>query len=117
MLKRQIKIVKYKVTHLLKPISKLMIFIVPYVMYYIGKGKIVFDSNLFIPIIIYCIASIIRRVSDIMIGIKEDTFPTPRERFTTVNEDGEASVKDQRIYELIIYVAEVEDWLQNKGLL
>lgn len=116
MIKQIIRSIKFKITRSLLPLSKLLIFIIPYIMYFIGKGEIVFSSVLILPILIFLIASILRRVSNLLIGIR-DTFPVPSERFTSVGEDGEASVEVQRVYEMISYVADVEDWLQNKGLL
>jgi hypothetical protein len=106
-------IIIYKVTHSLSPLSKLIIFVTPIIMYWIGRGQIKFDAWIILPIFLVCIASIIRRVSN-RIG-KGDTFPVPKEKFTSVDEDGNPSIEAQRIHELILYVADVEEWLQKKG--
>ena len=46
----------------------------------------------------------------------EDTgFPVPVKRFTSESRDGEVSVEKSRLQEMIIYVSEVEDWLESSG--
>lgn len=110
---RVMNILKYKVTHSLSPLSKLIIWVTPIVMYWIGRGQIKFDGWLILPIFLICIASIFRRVSN-RIG-RGETFPVPKERFTSVDEDGNPSVGVQRIEELILYVADVEEWLSKNG--
>ena len=104
-----------KITHSLSPLSKIIIWCIPIVMYWIGRGYIKFDWWIILPISMVCIASILRRVSN-HIG-KGDTFPVPKEKFTSVDEDGDPSVEAHRIHELIMYVADVEEWLQKNGYL
>ena len=46
----------------------------------------------------------------------EDTgFPVPPKRFTTESRDGEVTVENSRLQEMIIYVCDVEDWLESSG--
>lgn len=46
----------------------------------------------------------------------EDTgFPVPAKRFTSESKDGEVSVERSRLQEMILYVSEVEDWLESSG--
>ena len=46
----------------------------------------------------------------------EDTgFPVPAKRFTTESGDGEVSIEKNRLQEMILYVSEVEDWLESSG--
>lgn len=106
-------IVINKINHSLSPLSKLIIWVTPIIMYWIGRGYIKFDWWIILPLILICIASILRRVSNRM-G-KGDTFPVPKEKFTSVDEDGNPSVGVHRIDELILYVADVEEWLQKNG--
>lgn len=110
---RVMNILKYKVTNSLSPLSKLIFWLTPIMMYWIGRGQIKFDWWLILPISLICIASIFRRVSN-SIG-RGETFPVPKERFTSVDEDGNPSVGVQRIEELILYVADVEEWLSKNG--
>ena len=108
-----INIIRNKIIHSLSPLSKIIIWVIPIVMYWIGRGYIKFDWWLMLPIMLICIASILRRVSN-RIG-KGDTFPVPKERFTSVDEDGNPSVGVHRIHEAIMYLADVEEWLQKNG--
>lgn len=108
-----VNVIRYKTIHSLSSLSKIIIWVTPIVMYWIGRGCIKFDVWIILPILLICIASIIRRVSNHM-GVGE-TFPVPKERFTSVDEDGNPSVGVQRIHELILYVADVEEWLQKNG--
>ena len=46
----------------------------------------------------------------------EDTgFPVPPKRFTSESRDGEVSVEKSKLQEMILYVSEVEDWLESSG--
>lgn len=46
----------------------------------------------------------------------EDTgFPVPVKRFTSESRDGEVTVENSRLQEMILYVSEVEDWLESSG--
>lgn len=46
----------------------------------------------------------------------EDTgFPVPVKRFTSESRDGEVTVENSRLQEMIIYVCDVEDWLESSG--
>ena len=46
----------------------------------------------------------------------EDTgFPVPPKRFTSESRDGEVTVENSRLQEMIIYVCDVEDWLESSG--
>lgn len=46
---------------------------------------------------------------------KGDSVPLPRERFTQVHEDGQVDVEYSRLQEMMLYVADVEDWAERKG--
>ena len=48
---------------------------------------------------------------------KGNDVPVPRKRFTTVDEDGEVTVRVDRTQELILYVCDLEDYLERKGKL
>jgi len=43
--------------------------------------------------------------------------PRPSERFTTEGDDGEVTVPVERVEEMLLYLCELEDWLDRKGLL
>ena len=111
----------YFITSNLRNFARILNFILPYVMYIIGqkvceeRGKIVFGSEIFVPIIFCIIIYYIRSYAN-KIG-KGTTIPVPDKRFTEVDDYGEVSIPNNRIQELILYLADLEDWLERKGLL
>lgn len=48
---------------------------------------------------------------------KGRSIPVPMKRFTQVSEDGEVSVETGRIQEMLLYVADVEDYLERHGMI
>lgn len=42
-------------------------------------------------------------------------MPIPIQRFTRLDTDGSYSIAQDRLYELIIFVADYEDWLERQG--
>lgn len=113
--------VHYFITSNLRNFAWILNFILPYVMYVIGqnvcaeRGKIAFGGELFIPILFCVITYYIRSYAN-KIG-KGTTIPVPDKRFTEVDDYGEVSIPNNRIQELILYLADLEDWLERKGLL
>lgn len=90
--------------------------LLPCAMYILGcKCGNVFSWYLAIPLpamlVLYYMREMASR-SNVGSGI-----PTPHNRFTHVDEDGEVTVETRRTQELILYVADLEDWLVRKGLL
>lgn len=113
--------VVYFVKNNLLKFASFLNLIAPYVMYFIGqyvavdKKKIAVGGEVFIPlafmIVIYYIRSTANKIG------KGTTIPIPNKRFTQVDDDGEVSIENNRLQELILYVADLEDWLERKGLL
>ena len=116
-----IRAVTYFITHNLRNFAWLLNLILPYVMYFIGqrvcadRGQVAVGSELFIPIVACVIIYYLRSYAN-KIG-KGHTIPVPEKRFTEVDDYGEVSIENKRIQELILYLADLEDWLERKGLL
>lgn len=116
-----VQAIDYFITNNLRNFAWILNFILPYVMYvvgqkvYEGRGNFAFGGELFIPII-FCIITYYLRSYANKIG-KGNTIPVPEKRFTEVDDDGEVSITNNRIQELILYLADLEDWLERKGLL
>ena len=116
-----VQAIRYFVTNNLRIFVRILNFILPYIMYIIGqkvcleRGKIAFGGELLIPIVFCVITYYIRSYAN-KIG-KGTTIPVPEKRFTEVDDDGEVSIRNSRIQELILYLADLEDWLERKGLL
>ena len=104
----------------------LSLWIMPYFMLYLGgkltisRGGIYIGSELFLPILINLISYV---MNGYLSKTKSTSIPVPNERFTIVFNDEdlelgeEVVVKKGRLNEMIIYVAQLEDWLEKKGLL
>ena len=48
---------------------------------------------------------------------KGQSVPVPTKRFTQVSEDGEVSIEANRVQEMLLYVADVEDYLERRGMM
>lgn len=68
-------------------------------------------------IIMLVVVKVSRKFFSQVLSVGGDDVPTPAERFTDVDEDGMVSVRNERIQELLLYVSEVEDYLERKGRL
>jgi hypothetical protein len=90
----------------------------PFICIAIGQslnGNIKFSLWYVYVAIIMIAMDVIHRISN-----KEgfgDEVPIPAKRFTTVSEDGEASIESNRLQEMILYVSNVEDYLESRRLM
>lgn len=102
-------------------LARILNFILPYAMYFIGhdiatnRGSFAVGLEFFIPLVfavfIYYLKSTANKLG------KGMTVPVPDKRFTEVDEDGEVRIENKRIQELILYMADLEDWMERKGML
>lgn len=116
-----INCVKYFVENNMRNFAKLLNFILPYAMYLIGqyvrnqRGMFAVGGEIFVPLT-FCILIFFIKSYANKIG-KGTTIPIPAKRFTKEDEYGEVSIENRRVQELILYTADLEDWLERKGLL
>lgn len=125
MLKELVKDFFGTITYFLKSnvrmFSSLLEILLPYGMYFAGqytinKGSdIIVDGMILIPLFIYFVAYLMKSYAN-KIG-KGNTVPVPAKRFTEIHDGDEVLVENDRIQELILYVADLEDWLERKGML
>ena len=94
----------------------------PYLMWYLGaylyeeRGEFAVGGELFVPLVVFLVIYFVRSFAN-HIG-KGEKIPVPKKRFTQPGEDdGEVVVETSRTEEMILYMADLEDWLQRKGLL
>lgn len=101
--------------------ANILSIICAYVMYFLGqrvvefRGKFGVGGEIFIPLAFAVLIYIIRQFAN-KVG-KGVTIPVPQKRFTSTDEDDEVSIEQNRLQELILYIADVEDWLERHGLL
>ena len=104
-----------------KTLSKLptvVVYLLPYVIisfiYFLGCSVVILMNMFWLTVLsqtICFIASKYLKYSEV-----EDTgFPVPVKRFTSESKDGEVSIEKNRLQEMILYVSEVEDWLESSG--
>ena len=99
----------------LKNFSFLMNFILPFVICILNEYEVLDFKYLFgIIILVDTFSFLFSKVAD-KIG-KGSTVPVPVKRFTKVDEFDEVTIENSRIQELILYMADLEDWLDKKGL-
>lgn len=111
----------YFIKNNLRVFANLLDLLLPYVMYFVGQyvckkfGYLNVGSEVMIPLgfvmIIYYLRSTANKLG------KGITIPIPNKRFSKVDEDGEVTIENRRVPELILYIADLEDWLERKGLL
>lgn len=101
--------------------ANILNFLLPFTMYFIGQnvginaGKIVISPEIIVPIFILFLIYLFKGVAN-KIG-KGITVPVPEKRFTEIGDEGEVSVENKRLQELLLYTADLEDWLERKGLM
>lgn len=117
---------KYEAIYFIKSnlryFSQALDLIVSYIMLYLGmwsfdsRGIYTFGGEIFIPIVVLAISSFLKSFAN-KIG-KGSTVPIPAKRFTTYDEEsGEVSIEKKRLQEMLLYMADLEDWLSKKGML
>ncbi len=90
----------------------------PYGMYVLGqsvalsRGSIEVGGEIFIPILCTVVIHYIKEFANK--SGKGNTIPIPAKRFTEVDDDGEVSVDNKRLQELLLYVADLEDYMTRK---
>lgn len=102
-------------------VANIVVIVLPYVMYYVGSRRAPDDTwlhigpEMLVPVAAFAVAYYFKSFAN-KIG-KGSTCPVPSKRFTEVDGDGEVSVSNARLQEMLLYVADVEDWLERKGML
>lgn len=109
--------IKYYINVLEYPTLCIISTLTPVMCFIIGKKQLnpndiwIIAFILLFQFIIYINKRIIKKQG------KGNEVPVPRKRFTTISEDGEVSVETERTQELILYLGDLEDYLERKGKL
>lgn len=95
---------------------------IPYVMYFIGqsvsldRGRFAVGGEVFIPIFAAVVIYYLRQIANR--SGKGNTIPVPEKRFTEVDEStGEVTILTARTEEMLIYMADLEDWFERRRML
>lgn len=82
---------------------------------YQSRGHFAVGGEWFVPLMFWLVTYMLRAIAN-KTG-KGTSIPRPRKRFTEVTEDGEVSVPMDRSEEMILYLCDLEDWMERKGLM
>lgn len=100
--------------------SKLILFLSPYittivaVLSYRRRGYLAFGGEYLLPVFFWVIAWFLRQAaSKYNYGID---IPVPLKRFTEVDQYGVVSAEHSRLQEMLLYMADLEDWLERENL-
>lgn len=87
---------------------------IPYMMYYFGKYESDKMYWLFLPMIVWFVTIVFDRLAEKTGNGKN--IPVPIKRFTEEDSDGEVSIEQSRLQEMILYVNDVENYLEKHHL-
>ena len=111
----------YFLTSNMRHFANILNFCCPYLMYFIGQYvqignfKFVYGLELIIPIVISMLTYFLHSAAN-KTG-KGNACPVPAKRFTEVSDEGEVSIENDRLQELLLYMADLEDWMERKNIL
>lgn len=109
--------VEYFIRSNLRHFASIFEFVLPYCMFYAGMhGNANIVLVMIIPIVMFLGIHILRACAD-KLGTGNRIPPIPGKRFTQVDDDGEVSIENDRLQELILYTADLEDWMERKNIL
>lgn len=110
---------KYFISINIKYLIKLIDISIPYIYAYISillyrdRNGLIIGYEVLIPIIAYIILSVLNNFLNKI--NKGYDIPLPRERFTTLNDNGNVSVDNSSINDIILYLYDLEEYLKSKG--
>ena len=100
-------------------ISNTILFLSPYGYMYLesmlthSRGYVAIGGEYLIPVVVASICGMSKGIAD-KLG-KGIDIPVPVQRFTETDSDGEVRIPVERSEELILYMADLEDWLEKNG--
>lgn len=110
---------KYFISINLKYLIKLIEISIPYIYAYISillyreRNNLIIGYEVLFPIIAYIVLSVLNSFLNKI--NKGYDIPIPRERFTTLNDNGNVSVDNSSINDIILYLYDLEEYLKSKG--
>lgn len=112
--------IKYFISINLKYLLKLIDISIPYIYAYISillyrerNNNIIIGYEVLFPIIAYIILLVLNNfLNKINRG---NDIPIPRERFTILNDNGNVSIDNSSVNDIILYLYDLEEYLKSKG--
>lgn len=106
----------YEIECNLKNFSNIIAVVLPFLTFYAGRYTNLKNVIGFIFILIVLFISYFTKQFANKIG-KGEIAPVPSKRFTEKSNDGEVSIEVERLQELTLYMADLEDWFESKGIM
>ena len=110
---------KYFISINIKYLIKLIDISIPYIYAYISillyreRNNLIIGYEVLFTIIAYIILSVLNNfLNKINRGYD---IPLPRERFTTLNDNGNVSIDNSSINDVILYLYDLEEYLKSNG--
>lgn len=97
----------------------MVLVVLPFISLIIGEGlykqrdSFELGSEVLVLFIVVCFAFFLKSLAHV-IGTDKKDMPVPSRRFTNVNGD-EVSISNDRVQELLLYMADLEDWFDREG--
>lgn len=92
----------------------------PYIMWsvvineYERRGCFTVGGEIFIPLVLFFFSSVMKRVANK--GGYGNDVPVAKKRFTQEEEYGEITIREEDVQEVILYLNDVENYIEKKGL-
>lgn len=105
----------------LRNFTLLINFLLPYACLWIGqycyhwRAGYGVGGEILLPMMVFILIHIINMFTN-KIG-KGTNIPVPSKRFTDIASDGMVSIPNDRLEELILYVGDLEDWMEKNNLM
>lgn len=87
----------------------------PFMMYYYGRYESKNWHCLLLPLIAWFVCAVFDRFAEKTGNGKN--IPVPTKRFTEEGSDGEVSIEQDRLQEMILYVNDVENYLERHHIM
>lgn len=109
---------RFFIKHMANPLGKLLTLMCPFIVILMHKGDYKsskeFMYTLIIVLLTFAVAAVLRGLAEACNC--SDNIPVPRKRYT-VEKEGSVQVREDEVEEVILYMCDVEDYLERKGLL
>jgi hypothetical protein len=102
-------------------VGNVIIVLSPFLMLYIGeyvycdRGYWAIGGEVMLPVVLLIIGFALKAYARVS-GNDHYDLPVPRHRFTHVDyNSGQVDIENKRLQEMILYMADLEDWFERNG--
>ena len=102
-------------------VGNAIIVLTPFLMLYVGeyvycdRGYWAIGGEVLLPVVLLIIGFALKSYARVS-GNDHYDLPVPRRRFTRVDDmNGQVDVEYDRVQEMILYMADLEDWFERNG--